>query len=176
MWHKPCRTFHPWCLCIKTRCLSLMWFIHHPHLIALFHTCVCTTCNPAFHNWYRTYGLHCNNQHYKILREPSEIPWCDAIYPCMACSRCRQWDGSHGDENHRSLDQYPSHNPLARGHNQHNQGNHTWYWSFCNDKCFKYKAGHNKMYEAWVPWIPIYITSLPVQRIHCRLNISVLLA
>ena len=21
MWHKPCRTFHPWCLCIKTRCL-----------------------------------------------------------------------------------------------------------------------------------------------------------
>ena len=23
MWHKPCRTFHPWCPCIKTRCLSL---------------------------------------------------------------------------------------------------------------------------------------------------------
>ena len=23
MWHKPCRTFHPWCLCIKTRCLFL---------------------------------------------------------------------------------------------------------------------------------------------------------
>ena len=22
MWHKPCRTFHPWCLCIKTRCLD----------------------------------------------------------------------------------------------------------------------------------------------------------
>ena len=22
MWHKPCRTFHPWCPCIKTRCLS----------------------------------------------------------------------------------------------------------------------------------------------------------
>ena len=22
MWHKPCRTFNPWCLCIKTRCLS----------------------------------------------------------------------------------------------------------------------------------------------------------
>ena len=21
MWHKPCRTFRPWCLCIKTRCL-----------------------------------------------------------------------------------------------------------------------------------------------------------
>ena len=24
MWHKPCRTFHPWCLCIKTRCLLIM--------------------------------------------------------------------------------------------------------------------------------------------------------
>ena len=23
MWHKPCRTFHPWCLCIKTRCLFI---------------------------------------------------------------------------------------------------------------------------------------------------------
>ena len=22
MWHKLCRTFHPWCPCIKTRCLS----------------------------------------------------------------------------------------------------------------------------------------------------------
>ena len=21
MWHKPCQTFHPWCPCIKTRCL-----------------------------------------------------------------------------------------------------------------------------------------------------------
>ena len=26
MWHKPCRTFHPWCPCIKTRCLSIkLW-------------------------------------------------------------------------------------------------------------------------------------------------------
>ena len=24
MWHKPCRTFHPWCPCIKTRCLCAM--------------------------------------------------------------------------------------------------------------------------------------------------------
>ena len=23
MWHKPCRTFHPWCLFIKTRCLFI---------------------------------------------------------------------------------------------------------------------------------------------------------
>ena len=26
MWHKPSRTFHPWCLCIKTRCLLNRWF------------------------------------------------------------------------------------------------------------------------------------------------------
>ena len=25
MWHKPCRTFHPWCPCIKTRCLLTSW-------------------------------------------------------------------------------------------------------------------------------------------------------
>ena len=34
MWHKPCRTFHPWCLCIKTRCLynymmQLKYFAFH---------------------------------------------------------------------------------------------------------------------------------------------------
>ena len=28
MWPKPCRTFHPWCLCIKTRCLFVM-SLHH---------------------------------------------------------------------------------------------------------------------------------------------------
>ena len=25
MWHKPCRTFHPWCPCIKTSCLLSYW-------------------------------------------------------------------------------------------------------------------------------------------------------
>ena len=28
MWHKPCRTFHPWCPCIKTRCLWYLLSIH----------------------------------------------------------------------------------------------------------------------------------------------------
>ena len=27
MWHKPCRTFHPWCPCIKTRCLFIFVLI-----------------------------------------------------------------------------------------------------------------------------------------------------
>ena len=31
MWHKPCRTFHPWCLCIKTCCLCTRCFAtFHP--------------------------------------------------------------------------------------------------------------------------------------------------
>ena len=34
MWHKPCRTFHPWCPCIKTRCLFPMPC--HPGVITLF--------------------------------------------------------------------------------------------------------------------------------------------
>ena len=35
MWHKPCRTFHPWCLCIKTRCLLT-------HCGRVTHICVST--------------------------------------------------------------------------------------------------------------------------------------
>ena len=40
MWHKPCRTFHPWCPCIKTSCLciyccqfisELHWGAHFNH-------------------------------------------------------------------------------------------------------------------------------------------------
>ena len=31
MWHKPCRTFHPWCPCIKTRCLYVMFTTSQTH-------------------------------------------------------------------------------------------------------------------------------------------------
>ena len=33
MWHKPCRTFHPWCLCIKTRCLLFLLMHSYNHVI-----------------------------------------------------------------------------------------------------------------------------------------------
>ena len=33
MWHKPCRTFHPWCPCIKTRCLLSSCECHKTSLI-----------------------------------------------------------------------------------------------------------------------------------------------
>ena len=42
MWHKPCRTFHPWCLCIKTRCLFpylVQWF---PSSMKRFAMCICS--------------------------------------------------------------------------------------------------------------------------------------
>ena len=42
MWHKPCRTFNPWCLCIKTRCLSDYFcqfpFLNHSGWVA--HICI----------------------------------------------------------------------------------------------------------------------------------------
>ena len=35
MWHKPCRTFHPWCPCIKTRCLFIYFrLMNHYHIEA----------------------------------------------------------------------------------------------------------------------------------------------
>ena len=43
MWHKPCRTFNPWCLCIKTRCLfqSIYQMFHHFHhfYLGIVHAC-----------------------------------------------------------------------------------------------------------------------------------------
>ena len=39
MWHKPCRTFHPWCPCIKTRCLCLF----KSHLVCMFNSLFCPT-------------------------------------------------------------------------------------------------------------------------------------
>ena len=32
MWHKPCRTFHPWCPCIKTRCLFPFFWVPPPKI------------------------------------------------------------------------------------------------------------------------------------------------
>ena len=54
MWHKPCRTFHPWCPCIKTRCLwdifcipkkhSLRWRCRHCDEISIT-TCTSRICH-----------------------------------------------------------------------------------------------------------------------------------
>ena len=36
MWHKPCRTFHPWCPCIKTRCLLSNWITPDSYKLWVF--------------------------------------------------------------------------------------------------------------------------------------------
>ena len=42
MWHKPCRTFHPWCPCIKTRCLfQLMTNLTSSNLKTCRSSCRC---------------------------------------------------------------------------------------------------------------------------------------
>ena len=48
MWHKPCRTFHPWCPCIKTRCLLSYLCICNWCLVMLslgHSACVCMWCS-----------------------------------------------------------------------------------------------------------------------------------
>ena len=37
MWHKPCRTFHLWCLCIKTRCLLMRVCATTPQSVLTHH-------------------------------------------------------------------------------------------------------------------------------------------
>ena len=62
MWHKPCRTFHPWCPCIKTRCLSVFtgatenressWCQQYRHGIAAGCLYDNLRCHPQLWNWY----------------------------------------------------------------------------------------------------------------------------
>ena len=52
MWHKPCRTFHPWCPCIKTRCLlnlalttrecfiNVDRILSFPNILTLYQNCI----------------------------------------------------------------------------------------------------------------------------------------
>ena len=77
MWHKPCRTFHPWCLCIKTRCLSIhfSWLNHVckrgpveeqlTYWDRVTHICVSELCHHRFRLWF---GAKPNpNQHWLIV-------------------------------------------------------------------------------------------------------------
>ena len=41
MWQKPCRTFNPWCLCIKTRCLLFLWGLLHLPVPLVINVCTC---------------------------------------------------------------------------------------------------------------------------------------
>ena len=49
MWHKLCRTFHPWCPCIKTRCLFIFRCKHRQLPDAQCH--VNMACNQWLETW-----------------------------------------------------------------------------------------------------------------------------
>ena len=72
MWHKPCRTFHPWCLCIKTRCLSV--FLSRSNHICENKTYIrhgVRMCFPCF----KARAGEVSNLPHKILIHDDVIKW-----------------------------------------------------------------------------------------------------
>ena len=69
MWHKPCRTFNPWCLCIKTRCLVISLLLTR------------TRC------W-------TNSQVTGVMRRSCEIPLMYAIVSCSCFFHPRSLPGT----------------------------------------------------------------------------------
>ena len=63
MWHKPCRTFNPWCLCIKTRCLFS---------VCMRSFCLCPP-NWATHPYWFWPGVHPTGLITHMSN--SDIPW-----------------------------------------------------------------------------------------------------
>ena len=60
MWHKPCRTFHLWCLCIKTRCLSFLLSGWQPGMLDVqrrFNDCGVDRSRGVAHLWPPALGL-----------------------------------------------------------------------------------------------------------------------
>ena len=73
MWHKPCRTLHPWCLCIKTRCLSQYFITTYLHFVRKWRnkTVEPTSIGSWFiATWINSASLNNNNKtmHNKIVR------------------------------------------------------------------------------------------------------------
>ena len=62
MWHKPCRTFHPWCPCIKTRCLFPFW-THQP------------TLSTERNDSYLIFAHFFTSMIYVVTLNPSIQPW-----------------------------------------------------------------------------------------------------
>ena len=97
MWHKPCRTFHPWCPCIKTRCLS--WSIDGNAAVFSFPDVLCpyTWCwftGPSRGHIPQPQALSrvCGRRYYvtwlgrawDVWRNYLDLDWCE---PCCPASR-----------------------------------------------------------------------------------------
>ena len=98
MWHKPCRTFNPWCLCIKTRCLlvtckqradhftPMMWFdfirwrfhlirrrFHYSNCIRYNQNDVTQNCiSPETHYWYMYSAWQIETPNLWLTQMPSQ--------------------------------------------------------------------------------------------------------
>ena len=55
-WHKPCRTFHPWCLCIKTRCLYHIISNHIIYIIS-YHVMSCHVLSCHMVSYHTSYHI-----------------------------------------------------------------------------------------------------------------------
>ena len=60
MWHKPCRTFHPWCPCIKTRSLLSLLV----NVVVQNHRLIDVLCIHYKFQWVFLLKFLCVNSHY----------------------------------------------------------------------------------------------------------------
>ena len=59
MWHKPCRTFHPWCPCIKTRCLSVQLLRTENRHVPDWWLCMAPYRWQRWHGYFDTFNWIC---------------------------------------------------------------------------------------------------------------------
>ena len=76
MWHKPCRTFHPWCPCIKTRCLCCDYII--------------SSCGVRWKKFPR-YWPFVRGIHRWPVNSPHKGKWRGALMFCMICAWINGW-------------------------------------------------------------------------------------
>ena len=135
MWHKPCRTFHPWCLSIKTRCLFTFvcnLAFTDELLCVRFHyvernDCVikkfiCTFANVKLfkircHNWY---AIQHQNRNVIILTKFSSLAASEVVI--LTTSDTARWWKFHENDDisillmKKKLCIYPCHSGLYHRH------------------------------------------------------------
>ena len=90
MWQKPCRTFHRWCPCIKTRCLLCYHVSYEPGSIGLLKSKavnMTTSWQSVWQPYKRTHekGSQSDNFIVVSLTTLQAIKWCQVFY-CDGCS------------------------------------------------------------------------------------------
>ena len=95
MWHKPCRTFHPWCPCIKTRRLSLFYVMLVglvPRVQFSGQCTLLTRSHPALTELSGTQGIQpCNLDPVPAACRISPIKHCRVAHTLKHIHHCRWW-------------------------------------------------------------------------------------